>query len=75
MAEENDGTGKHPHRGGALRLGPFFVTKLDADSFKHVGFGGSIGRTVLDVEIDDDDLFWDVNHRFHGVVAYVAVYS
>lgn len=43
-------------------------------TFKHVGFGGSVGRMVLDVEVDDDQLFWDVNHQFRGVMAYVAVY-
>ena len=63
-----------------LAYGDYSGTVLDAwfaaehHTFKHVGFGGSIGRMVLDVEAQDDQLFWDVNHRFHGVMAYVAVY-
>jgi hypothetical protein len=64
----------------SLAYGDYSGTVLDAwfaaehHTFKHVGFGGSLGRMVLDVEADDDQLFWDVNHRFHGVMAYVAVY-
>ena len=64
----------------SLTYGDYSGTVLDAwfaaehHTFKHVGFGGSVGRMVLDVEVDDDQLFWDVNHRFSGVMAYVAVY-
>jgi len=43
-------------------------------TFKHVGFGGSIVRTTMDFELDDDQLFWDVSHSFSGITAYVAVY-
>ena len=43
-------------------------------TFKHVGFGGSLGRMVTGVEVDDEDLFWDVNHRFRGIMDHVAVY-
>jgi hypothetical protein len=63
-----------------LAYGDYSGTVLDAwfaaehHTFKHVGFGGSIGRMVLDVEADDDQLFWDVSHRFQGVMGYVAVY-
>lgn len=64
----------------SLSYGAYSGTVLDAwfaaehHTFKHVGFGGSVGRMVLDVEVDDDQLFWDVNHQFRGVMAYVAVY-
>jgi len=43
-------------------------------TFKHVGFGGSIGNMIMDIEVNDDNLFWDVNHRFNGIQAFVAVY-
>jgi hypothetical protein len=64
----------------SLQWGNFRGHVLDAwfaaehHTFKHVGFGGSLGRLVIDVEADDDRLFWDVNHRFTGVMGYVAFY-
>jgi hypothetical protein len=63
-----------------IQYGGFEGSVLDAwfavehHTFKQVGFGGSIGRMTMDFEVDDDQLFWDVSHRFSGVMAHVAVY-
>jgi len=47
---------------------------VEHHTFKHVGFGGSLGRMSLDVEVDDDKFFWDVSQRFTGIMAHVTVY-
>ncbi len=33
-----------------------------------------VGNMIMDAEVNDDDLFWNVNHRFNGIQVYVAVY-
>jgi hypothetical protein len=63
-----------------IQYGDFSGSMLDAwfaaehHTFKHVGFGGSVGRMNMEFEVDDDQLFWDVSHHFTGVMAHVAVY-
>ena len=63
-----------------IQYGEFSGSVLDAwfaaehHTFKHVGFGGSVGRLTMDFELDDDKLFWDVSHHFTAVMAHVAVY-
>ena len=63
-----------------IQYGDFSGSVLDAwfaaehHTFKHVGFGGSVGRMTMDFEVDDDQLFWDLSHRYTGVMAHVAVY-
>jgi hypothetical protein len=54
-----------------------FVTvaaAVEHHTFKRVGFGGSLERLALDLQIDESSAFWDINHVFTGYSAYVAVY-
>lgn len=54
-----------------------FVTAgaaVEYKAFKHVGFGGSLERLSVDLEIDDSAAYWDFNHLFTGYSAYIAIY-
>lgn len=54
-----------------------FVTAgvaVEYEAFKHVGFGGSLERLSMDLEIDDSAAYWDFNHLFTGYSAYIAIY-
>ena len=43
-------------------------------TFKHVGFAGGLNIQTLDVELEDDDLLWQVDARVFGLLGAVTFY-
>ena len=43
-------------------------------TFKHVGFGAGLNSFSLDVEVDDDARYWDVQILYRGYLAYVSFF-
>ena len=43
-------------------------------TFKHVGFAGGLNMQTLSVEFEDDDLLWQLDAGFVGLMAVVTFY-
>lgn len=47
----------------------FFVNH---DTFKHVGFGAGLNYHTLKLEVDDDEIFWDIDSSYPGILAVMS---
>jgi len=53
------------YRGGLLDLQLF----ANHRTFKHVGFGGGINVQAISLDIDDEELYWQIDTDFIGLLA------
>jgi hypothetical protein len=56
--------------------GIFSDTQLYAAhrTFKHVGFAGGINIQTINIELEDDDLLWQLDSRLLGILGAVSFY-
>ena len=43
-------------------------------TFKHVGFGAGLNNFAFDLQVDDEQRFWDVQNIYRGYLAYVSFF-
>ena len=47
---------------------------IEHQTFKHFGFGGRFNNVTVNLEIDDDNLFWNLNSVYGGIYVYAIGY-
>jgi hypothetical protein len=56
------------YKGGLLDLQVF----ANHQTFKHVGFGAGINVQAISLDVDDEELFWQIDTDFVGLLAVMS---